>query len=909
LSLTLPRQDSVLSESNRVWLRVLAVAVGGLLLAGVFSQTTLYPRLSWWGGDALQRRLAPVLPMDGVAVVDVDEASMQRLAPRLGAWPYARDVYAKAHRFLTQSGARAVAYDILFAEAREGDDALAAALDARSVLAAAALPYPYARPADYRAQLARTALADADAAPRAASLARAWPDLTLPLPRLTDASRARVGVITTLADEDGVVRRLAPLHLAYGKVLPGFTVAALLAAEPAPALSVDGRHLRVGERAWALAADGTIAPRLPANATELTVIPFHQLLDAADGAPGSAHVGDLVRERIVFVGSSSAVLGDYALTSAGRLPGLHVNALIAESLREGQVLSPPRWWLDLLLVLLALAAPAALARRGADAQPRDFLVGLGASVLLLAAAGLGAAVAGQQARWLFAAGAGVAAFAFALAAWLFALYQEKQRLYYEKAAAQEANRLKTEFLNHMTHELRTPITAIMGFNKFNLYGDDIGRDQRLKHTAIIARNCDHLLTLVNNNLDLARMEAGQLKVERAAHEARALFEDVVATLRVMAHDKGLVIEQEVAEGMPQALSLDAFRVRQVLINLLGNAIKFTARGKVTLAARWHSGELVCEVRDTGPGIPAESLERIFQPFQRAPGVTAAGTGLGLSITRKLVELMGGSISARSETGKGSVFEVRLPAPEAELPAPAPAAEPAAARARLAGRVLLADDNADLRELVQVQLADLGFSSKAVGDGIEAIDAALAEPYNVVLLDMDMPFMDGYETVRVLRERGYTGAVVGFTAHQAGSPLERALIEGCDDVASKPVSPERLRELLAPYASNAPRPQRAQGAEAIPVQVDGRLRNLVARFLANCARDLAQLRAALAGGDLAAARKIGHSLGGAGGSYGFEEITRIGRAIEERSLRGDAASVGELAAKLEDYLARVEPEFR
>ncbi|HEX9184708.1 MAG TPA: CHASE2 domain-containing protein, partial [Burkholderiales bacterium] len=634
----------MLSESNRVWLRALIVAVGGLLLAGLFSQTTVYPRLSWWQGDALQRRLAPTLPMDRVLVVDVDEASMQRLAPRLGAWPYTRDVYAKAHRFLSSNGARAVAYDILFAEAREGDDVFAAALDARAVLAAAALPYPYARPAEYHAQLARVALADSQATPGAAALARAWPDLTLPLPRLTATSQARVGVISTLADDDGVVRRLAPLHLAHGKVLPGFAVAALLAAERTPALGLDGRRLRVGEREWLLAADGSITPRLPANVADLTVVPFHQLLDAAEDAPGSAHVGDLVRGRIVFVGSSSAVLGDFALTPAGRMPGLHVNALLAESLHEGQVLSPPRGWLDAALLLLALALPAGLAARGAAAQPRDFLLALVAGALLLAGAGIGAAAAAQQSHWLFAAAAGLGAFALALGVWLLALYQEKQRLYYEKTAAQEANRLKTEFLNHMTHELRTPITAIMGFNKFNLYGDDIGREQRLKHSAIIARNCDHLLALINNNLDLARMEAGQLKLERTAHEARALLDDVVATLRMLAHDKGLALELEVAEGMPQALSLDAFRVRQALINLLGNAVKFTARGKVALAARWDAGELVCEVRDTGPGIPADSLERIFQPFERAPGATAAGTGLGLSITRKLVELMGGSVT-------------------------------------------------------------------------------------------------------------------------------------------------------------------------------------------------------------------------------------------------------------------------
>jgi signal transduction histidine kinase/CheY-like chemotaxis protein len=887
----------------------LVVAAGGLLLAGLFSQTTLYPRLAWWLDDVLQRRLAVALPMDGSVVVDVDEASMQRLHPRLGAWPYPRDVYAKAHRFLAESGASVMAYDILFAEGRDGDDAFAAALDRRGVLAAAALPYPYARPAAYQEQLARAAVFDAQSSRQASALARPWPDLTLPLAKLTQASHARVGVISTIADEDGVVRRMAPLHVAYGEVLAGFPVAALLAAEPAQALRVDGRRLHVGDRSWPMAGDGSIALRLPANLAELTVVPFHQLVEAADGTAGNAHIADIMRGRIVFIGSSSAVLGDFAYTPAGWLPGLYVNALIVESLRAGQVLSPPRPWLDIALALLALAFPAGLAGRGITVRPRDFLIGLAAGIALVAGAGIATAAASQQSHWLFAAFAGIAAFAFALGVWLLALYQEKQRLYYEKTAAQEANRLKTEFLNHMTHELRTPITAIMGFNKFNLYGDDIGREQRLRHTAIIARNCEHLLALVNNNLDLARMEAGQLKVERTAHEARALLDDVVATMRVMAHDKGLALELQVAEGMPHAVSLDAFRVRQVLINLLGNAIKFTAQGKVTLAAQWRPGELRCEVRDTGPGIPADSLERIFQPFERAPGVTAAGTGLGLSITQKLVELMGGKISARSQLGQGSVFDMRIPAAEASLPAPAPATAIAPGPTKLSGRVLLADDNDDLRALLQVQLGELGFSCKAVGDGIEAIDAALADPYHVVLLDMDMPFMDGYETVRVLRERGYAKPVIGFTAHQAGSPLERALIEGCDDVISKPVSLERLWELLAPYAEGAAKPRPASGAESIPVQVDGRLRTLVTRFLSNCGRDLSRLRAALDGGDLAAARSIGHSLHGVGGSYGFEEITRLGRAIEENSMRGDAKSVSSLAAQLEDYLSRVRPEFR
>jgi CheY-like chemotaxis protein len=449
----------------------------------------------------------------------------------------------------------------------------------------------------------------------------------------------------------------------------------------------------------------------------------------------------------------------------------------------------------------------------------------------------------------------------------------------------------------------------MGFNKFNLYGDEIGREQRLHHSAIIARNCEHLLALVNNNLDLARMEAGQLNVERTAHDVRVLLDDVAATLRVMAHDKGLTLELRLAEELPQALSLDGFRVRQVLINLLGNAIKFTAQGGVILRAQWQAGELRCEIEDTGPGIPAESLTRIFEPFQRAAGATAAGTGLGLSITRKLVELMGGSIQARSQVGKGSVFEARLPAQQAELPAPAAASAPAPAPAKLAGRVLLADDNEDLRDLVQMQLRELGFECMAVGDGLEAIEAALAQPYTLVLLDMDMPFMDGYETVHVLRERGYGAPVIGFTAHRGGTPVERALIEGCDDVISKPVSPERLREVLAPFAEGALLPQPAAGADAIRVSVDSRLRGMVARFLSNCGRDVLRLHNALKGGDFAAARAIGHSLGGAGGGYGFEEITRIGRAIEENSQRGDAGSLDQLVAQLERYLSRVHPDYR
>ncbi len=188
----------------------------------------------------------------------------------------------------------------------------------------------------------------------------------------------------------------------------------------------------------------------------------------------------IVDERRGAAGEhSSAVLGDFALTPVGRLPGLQLNALFEELLLEGRVRRPATLWLDALLLALALVVPIALVRRGAAARPTEFLLGWGAIVLVLLGAGIGLLALNQDSRWLFALLTGVVAHAFALVAWQFNLYREKQRLFYEKLAAQEANRMKTEFLNHMTHELRTPITAIMGFNKVNQLTDDLGREQRV----------------------------------------------------------------------------------------------------------------------------------------------------------------------------------------------------------------------------------------------------------------------------------------------------------------------------------------------------------------------------------------------------------------------------------------------
>jgi CheY-like chemotaxis protein/anti-sigma regulatory factor (Ser/Thr protein kinase) len=361
--------------------------------------------------------------------------------------------------------------------------------------------------------------------------------------------------------------------------------------------------------------------------------------------------------------------------------------------------------------------------------------------------------------------------------------------------------LKSEFLNHLTHELRTPLTAIMGFNKLNQFTDDLGRDARIHNSAIIGRNCEHLLALINNNLDLAKIEAGTLVIATAPEDPEQLIRDVVATMKPLADDKRLRLRFTRGTALPPALALDAFRVRQILMNLLSNALKFTPTGTVEVVASWHLAALQVEVRDTGPGIPDEALARIFEPFEQADSSIAqrfGGTGLGLAITHNLVSLMNGTIEVESKRGTGSTFRVRIPTEAtARVETVRPITEAIAAREPLAGRVLVGEDNDDIRALVEVFLARLGVETRAVANGFSAVEAALSERFDVVLLDMEMPVMNGYEAVHVLRTRNYTGPILAFTAHHDGLEADRARTAGCDRIVAKPISLEGLRNALRP----------------------------------------------------------------------------------------------------------------
>ena len=380
-----------------------------------------------------------------------------------------------------------------------------------------------------------------------------------------------------------------------------------------------------------------------------------------------------------------------------------------------------------------------------------------------------------------------------------------------KEAAEAANQTKSEFLANMSHEIRTPLTAIMGFADL-LDSED---DASLRETAAatIRRNSEHLLAIINDILDLSKIESGKMVTERIACTPCQVLKDVLELMRVRANGKGICLNLESPVPLPISVQTDPVRLRQILMNLVGNAIKFTESGQVTLHAEMidtqtASGtttqQLRVEVVDTGIGMTPEQLELLFQPFMQADSSTTrkyGGTGLGLTISRRLAQILGGELTARSEYGVGSTFTLTIDAGEvvyadidcddlsgAGLPTPA-ASNPD--HMRLDGMtILIAEDGPDNQRLIRHYLRKAGAMPTVVNNGQEAIDH-LGEPgdrpqYDLVLMDMMMPVMDGFTATKVLRERGWNLPIIALTAHAMDSDRDRCFAAGCNGFISKPI---------------------------------------------------------------------------------------------------------------------------
>ncbi len=395
-----------------------------------------------------------------------------------------------------------------------------------------------------------------------------------------------------------------------------------------------------------------------------------------------------------------------------------------------------------------------------------------------------------------------------------------------KTAAEAASYAKSEFLANMSHEIRTPMTAILGYSELlqSEFASKPGSEGAGESLSTIRRNAEHLLSIINDILDVSKIEAGKMTVERIPVRPDQVIHEVVSLMNVKSKEKGLKLEARFDSPIPEIINSDPLRLRQILTNLVGNALKFTSEGNVSIVAcLTDNGKIRIDVTDTGIGLSDESMHKLFDAFTQADSSTTrkyGGTGLGLRISKRLAEMLGGTITVSSKIGKGSTFSVTIDAgdtrgipmiPTGTLNVVRPHGQSnalananAASAISLTGvRILLAEDGPDNTRLIVHHLTRAGALVTAVENGKLAFEKLqdpsstsgdlLAKPdFDLVLTDMQMPVMDGYALTRVLRNRGCELPIVALTAHAMTGDLEKCLAAGCSDYASKPI--DRLKLL-------------------------------------------------------------------------------------------------------------------
>jgi len=494
-----------------------------------------------------------------------------------------------------------------------------------------------------------------------------------------------------------------------------------------------------------------------------------------------------------------------------------------------------------------------------------------------------------------------------------------------KAVAESASQTKSDFLASMSHDIRTPMNAIIGIADL-LAKTPLSAEQS-KYVQIFRGAGENLLHLVNDILDLSKVEASQLELEHTGFWLHDLLAKVIEMVVLPADEKDLNLTCEIAANAPTELIGDPTRLRQVLLNLLGNAIKFTETGEVAMrvtpdADSATPGALRFTVSDTGIGIAEDKLDAVFERFTQADSSTTrryGGSGLGLTISKRLVELMGGRIWVESTVGKGSVFSFVVPfeiwanarpraavslgtGPEPPLPAL---------------NILLVEDSPDNRTITIAYLQDTPYRIEIAEHGAIACEKFIAGTYDLVLMDRQMPVMDGLTATRAIREWEQANhrpptPIIALTAAALKGDQEKCLAAGCTAYLTKPIKQEVLLQAIKDCSAIAPSVESEESESGrkrpILVHADPKFADLIPGFLEHRRQNVTVMQDALDRGDFETVAMLGHGMRGAGGSYGFPAITDIGAALEQAAAAVDRKASRKWIAELSGYLDRVEVTF-